>query len=373
MTTENGAFSTASLELVKRELGGIREFYESRMNSEIPPLREEVERIGSQLVKLQDAGRQGEKLALLQQYGAGQVGGERPRVPFGKYAGMDHLDLACARSLLSAQLREPSGANPRMLEDWQSNLKAAMDSTTAGSGDELVDTQEARALWDDVNLETAIAPLFNTVQMPSNPFQIPLQLGAVNWYPGTENTAVTGSAPATARQTLTAHELVAEVPWSYDLDEDAVIAMMDELRRSLLRNAHEVIDDVILNGDRTAQNNINADGATITAATAGHGAFPGRIRRPAAPAAGGQHRHGQRPQRGGQRRHVQRDSGQTGQVRGAAVGTGLHHRRQHLHQVAQHRQLPDTGKVRPQRHHPHRPAGCGGRHTGHCVGADAPG
>ena len=109
--------------------------------------------------------------------------------------------------------------------------------------------------------------------MPSNPFQIPLQLGSVNWYPGTENTAVTGSAPATARQTLTAHELVAEVPWSYDLDEDAVIAMMDELRRSLLRNAHEVIDDVILNGDTTTQNSINADGATIAANTAGTGHF----------------------------------------------------------------------------------------------------
>ena len=268
MTTDNGAFSTASLELVKRELGGIREFYESRMNSEIPPLREELERLGSQLTKLQDARRQGEKQALLNSFG-----GDRTRVPFGKYAGMDHLDLACARSLLSAQLREPAGANPRMLDDWQSNLKAAMDSTTAGSGDELVDTQEARALWDDVNLETAIAPLFNTVQMPSNPFQIPLQLGDVNWYPGTENTAVTGSAPATARQTLTAHELVAEVPWSYDLDEDAVIAMMDELRRSLLRNAHEVIDDVILNGDATVQNNINADGATIAATTAGSGHF----------------------------------------------------------------------------------------------------
>ena len=262
MTTDNGAFSTASMELVKRELGGIREFYEQRMNAEIPPLREEMERLGSQLAKLQDARRQGEKLALLNHHA-----GDRPRVLFGKYAGMDHLDLdlACARSLLSAQLREPSGASPRMLEDWQGNIKAAMDSTSAGTGDELVDTQEARALWDDVNLETAIAPLFNTVQMPSNPFQIPLQLGDVNWYPGTENTAVTGSAPATARQTLTAHELVAEVPWSYDLDEDAVIAMMDELRRSLLRNAHEVIDDVILNGDTTAQNNINADGATVSA------------------------------------------------------------------------------------------------------------
>ena len=268
MTTENGSISTSSLELVKRELGGIREFYEQRMNAEIPPLREEVERMGAQLAKLQDSRRQGEKQSLLQQFG-----GDRSRVMFGKYAGMDHLDLACARSLLSAQLREPSGASPRMLEDWQSNLKAAMDSTTAGQGDELVDTQEARALWDDVNLETAVAPLFNAVQMPSNPFQIPLQLGDVNWYPGTENTAVTGSAPATARQTMTAHELVAEVPWSYDLDEDAVIAMMDELRRSLLRNAHEVIDDVILNGDTTLQNNINADGATITANTAGSGHF----------------------------------------------------------------------------------------------------
>ena len=269
MTTENGNISTASLEMVKRELGGIREFYEQRMNAEIPPLREEVERLGSQLLKLQDARRQGEKRSLLQQAGVG----ERARVMFGKYTGMDHLDLACARSLLSAQIREPAGANPRMLEDWQSNLKAAMDSTTVGSGDELVDTQEARALWDDVNLETAVAPLFNAVQMPSNPFQIPLQLGDVNWYPGTENTAVTGSAPATARQTMTAHELVAEVPWSYDLDEDAVIAMMDELRRSLLRNAHEVIDDVILNADSTAQNNINADGATIAATTAGSGHY----------------------------------------------------------------------------------------------------
>ena len=69
--------------------------------------------------------------------------------------------------------------------------------------------------------------------MPSNPFQIPLQLGDVNWYPGTENVATKSTAVATARQTLTAYELVAEVPWSYYLDEDAVIAMMEDLRRKL--------------------------------------------------------------------------------------------------------------------------------------------
>ena len=262
--------ATQQLDLIKRELTGIREFYEERLNAELPPLREEVGRLAGRLNQLQESAREGERAALLNQYGA-QYAADRPRVAFGKYAGLDHLDLACVRSLLTAQLRDPAGASPRMLDDWQGNLKAAMDSTSAGAGAELVDTQEARALWDDVNLETAIAPLFHTVQMPSNPFQIPLQLGDVSWYPGAQNTAATGSAPATARQTMTAYELVAEVPWSYDLDEDAVIAMMDELRRRMLQNAREVIDDVILNGDTTTTNNINADGATIAAGTAGKG------------------------------------------------------------------------------------------------------
>ena len=253
------------LDLIKREVASVREYYQSRMDADIPPLKEELDRIAAQLTHVQDTWREGEKRAILSKFS----GGERPRVAFGKYEGLDVLDLACIRSLLNAQLRDPSGLHPRMLEDWQTNIKAAMDSTTAGAGDELVDTQEARALWDDVNLETSIAPLFNTVQMPSNPFQIPLQLGDVNWYPGTENVATTGTALRTARQTLTAYELVAEVPWSYDLDEDGVIAMMEELRRSLLRNAREVIDDVLLNSDTTTTNNINADGATISPTDAG--------------------------------------------------------------------------------------------------------
>ena len=146
-----------------------------------------------------------------------------------------------------------------------------MDSTTAGRGDELVPTAEAATLWADVNLDTHVAALFPRVDMPTNPFQLPLQLGNVSWYPGTENTATTDTALATARQTLTAYELVAEVPWSLTLDEDAVIAMAGEVRSTLVRNAVEVIDDVLLNADTTAVNNINADTATITASDAGKG------------------------------------------------------------------------------------------------------
>ena len=105
--------------------------------------------------------------------------------------------------------------------------------------------------------------------MPTNPFEIPLQLGNVSWYPGVENTASTETALTTGRQTMTAYELVAEVPWSLTLDEDAVIAMAGEVRSTLVRNAVEVIDDVLLNADTTTTNNINADGATISASTAG--------------------------------------------------------------------------------------------------------
>ena len=262
---ERMTLANQDLELIKREVAGIREFYQSRMDSEIPPLKEEVQRVAAQVRQVQDLYREGEKQAMLNRFGPEQ----RPRVPYGKYQGMDALDLAYIRSVLGAQLREPSGLNPRMLQDWQTNLKAAMDSTTAGSGDELVPTQEAAALWADVNLETLIAPLFSRVDMPSNPFEIPLQLGDVNWYPGTENLAVTNTALSTARQTLTAYELVAEVPWSLSLDEDSVIAMSSEVRSSLVRNAVEVIDDVLLNADTTTRNNINADGATISSSDAG--------------------------------------------------------------------------------------------------------
>ena len=265
--------STWELETIKNEVAEVREFYRQRMDADLPPLREEMERLTRAVGELTEKQRVGEKQAMLARFSGGGAGGERggdrPRVPFGKYQGMDALDLACVRSVLAAQQREPGDVNPRALEDWQANLKAAMDSATAGTGDELVATGEAAALWADINVDTHVAGLFTRVDMPTNPFEIPLQLGDVAWYPGTENTATTETALTTGRQTLTAYELVAEVPWSLTLEEDAVIAMAAEVRSTLVRNAVEVIDDVLLNADTTLQNNINADGAAIAASTAG--------------------------------------------------------------------------------------------------------
>ena len=261
------SIGTQELEVIKQEVAEVRSFYDERIKESVQPLKEENERIAGQIRSIQERWKAAEKQAILAQHHSP----EQARVPFGKYKGLDLLDLALVRSLLNAQVRQPSGLNPRMLEEWDLALKNAMDSTSGGSGDELVSTQEAAALWMDVNLETMVLSLFSRVDMPTNPFEIPLQLGDVNWYPGAENVAPTATALATSKQTLTAYELVGQVPWSLSLDEDAVIAMAEEVRRSLVRNTAEVIDDLLLNADTTVTNNINADGATISASDAGKG------------------------------------------------------------------------------------------------------
>ncbi len=149
-------------------------------------------------------------------------------------------------------------------------IRAALDSTTVGSGDELVPTLERAELWMDVSLRTLVAGLIPAFPMPSQPFDIPTQLGDVNFFPGAENVAAASSAPGTSKVTLTAHELVAQVPFSFSLEEDNVLpSLLGEIRTSLVRSSAEVLDDIILNADTTQTNNINADGASVRSNTAG--------------------------------------------------------------------------------------------------------
>ena len=111
---------TEDLELIKREVAGIREFYNARLDSDLPPIKEEEDRLAARASRLQEMWRDGEKRAIL-----GKLGdADRPRVPYGKYQGLDLLDLAYMRSLLNAQMRQPLGLNPRMLEERQASLKA---------------------------------------------------------------------------------------------------------------------------------------------------------------------------------------------------------------------------------------------------------
>ncbi len=257
----------SAIDEMQKEIVETQEFVRERLGPvtrELTLMREEQERLAGEVRSVLEHDRSARRDALL-----GRASNDRVRVRGGKLDGFDLVDLAVMRSLLAAQQARPQDYDPRSLRAWQESVAKAMDSTTAGAGDELVPQEEARQLWADVNLETAVASLFETVTMPSNPFDVPLQLGDVNWYPGTANTATTATDLKTAKQTLTAYELVGMVPWAYELDEDAVIAMMAEVRGTLIRNAAQVLDDVLLNADVSTSSNINHDGGSLAVSEAG--------------------------------------------------------------------------------------------------------
>ena len=257
----------ATMDEMQKEIVETQEFVRERLGpvtKELTLLREEQQRLAGEVRRAMEREREARREEVLRKGGGGRL-----RARGGKLDGFDLLDLAVMRSLLAAQQARPQDYDPRTLRAWEESVAKAMDSVTAGAGDELVPQEEARQLWADVNAETAVASLFETVTMPTNPFDVPLQLGDVNWYPGTANTAPTGTDLKTAKQTLTAHELVGMVPWAYELDEDAVIAMMAEVRSTLIRNAAQALDDVLLNADTSTTGNLNYDGATLSATTEG--------------------------------------------------------------------------------------------------------
>lgn len=167
-----------------------------------------------------------------------------------------HTMLRKAHSLMPDRVTPPS-------EELAEAVKA-LSATGAGTGAELVPTGMASELWDDIFLASRVVSSITTVEMPTNPFDIPLGLGDVTWYKGTDNTAVTGSDPTTAKSTLTATELAAEVDWSYTLNEDAVIALMPAVRARLAISGAEIVDAFALNADSTVSlnGNINLNDGT---------------------------------------------------------------------------------------------------------------
>ena len=307
------------VDILLAEFGAVKDFVKEHHEAGIAPLKEEQERLAVSMEAVETVLHELRRDKVARQSDEGTI-----RVQSGQFAGFDLLDLGFLETIMEGRIsaKQRVDASAEMLrqiqekraemkawftpenllawEDgsirnfktmfphagadnfsqfrqslsgWRSGmmtmLQKALDSTTAGSGDELVPTFQAAQLWMDVNLETLILPLIPQVSMPTQPFDIPIQLGDTNWYPISENVQVTTTDPATQKVTLDAKGLKTGVPFSDELNEDAIIALVPELRRSLVRNAAEVIDDVLLNADTTTTDNINADGATISSSDAG--------------------------------------------------------------------------------------------------------
>lgn len=128
-----------------------------------------------------------------------------------------------------------------------------MVTATEGIGAELLERQLFAQLWNDILFEAEMTRLFGVTVMPSQVFDLPT-LGEPSTLfrkPAGEGQAVTATDLTTGKFTLTAYELKAQVDVGDWLEQDAVIALIPQIRSTLVRNASGVIDEVVLNGDNT--------------------------------------------------------------------------------------------------------------------------
>lgn len=146
-------------------------------------------------------------------------------------------------------------------------------STQAGFGDEWVPDLWSAQIWQKARLENTVLPLFQAVEMPSNPFELPIE-GAdptVYFVPETtdEDQLTTGAGNAipdskigSGKVQLAAKKLALRVGFSAELVEDAVIPVLNIYREQAVRAITDSIDYVLLNGDTASSGNINKAGGT---------------------------------------------------------------------------------------------------------------
>lgn len=150
-------------------------------------------------------------------------------------------------------------------------------STQAGFGDEWVPDLWSDQIWLRARLDNVIAPLFRIYEMPSNPFEVPVESSdpTVYFVPETKNetdmtlAASTNPTPdskiASGKVQLTAQKLSLRVGFSTELVEDSIIPVLSQYRQQAQRAILNSVDYVFLNGDTQAgTTNVNFDGGTPT-------------------------------------------------------------------------------------------------------------
>ena len=147
-------------------------------------------------------------------------------------------------------------------------------STQTGFGDEWVPELWSRQIWNKARHDNTILPLFQAVEMPSNPFELPIEGTdpTVYFVPETSDEAhltldsgnpIPDSRIASGKVTLNAKKLALRVGFSSELVEDAVVPVLNIYRQQAVRAIADAIDHVLLNGDTTKSStgNINSDNA----------------------------------------------------------------------------------------------------------------
>lgn len=151
------------------------------------------------------------------------------------------------------QLRDAESRGAKMLEDHREAVRQCKDITTSGSGTglELIETDLSSDLHSRLYLKSSLATLMlgSEIQMPSDPFKMPLTTTLADFFVGSEGGTPTESTPGTAAITLETVKLIGKVQYSYESDEDAIVAILPMITSSLVKGAAKAFESGVLSGD----------------------------------------------------------------------------------------------------------------------------
>lgn len=162
-------------------------------------------------------------------------------------------ELALGRMILGARgLELPDEMEARFQSLADTARKYTLTTGGVGTGAELTDTLMWDQLFQDVHAATLVANLFRPfIDMAAGKYELSEMGDAVFYKPSAEGVAVTATDPTTAKRNLIAYTLKAQIDISDEESEDSIINLLSTLRATLVRNAAEVIDEMILNADAT--------------------------------------------------------------------------------------------------------------------------
>ena len=197
------------------------------------------------------------------------------------YDRLDPLDmlhgyvlLRAAKSFQGVSERYANALAHKVQKAGMSAIKAdeLSYSTQAGFGDEWVPDLWSAQIWEKARAENVILPLFRALEMPSNPFELPIQGTdpTVYFVPETKSESqltlgstnpIPDSKVGSGKVQLDAKKLALRVGFSSELVEDAILPVLNIYRDQAIRAIADSIDYTLLNGDTTtaATGNINSD------------------------------------------------------------------------------------------------------------------
>lgn len=172
-------------------------------------------------------------------------------------------DAYIAGMLLAARDRAPYVSTLKELQIYKNlqdrlkldtSLSKALSTGASSYGAEWIPTGFSSQLVEAVRLQLKVTSLFPSINMPTNPYTVPVQSGKATGYKIPESTEddstkIKATDAETGNFTFNATKFGARMVYSDEVDEDSIIAMMDFTKNEMATALAEAQENSVINGD----------------------------------------------------------------------------------------------------------------------------